>query len=79
MPSSTFSTGTGAISARRSSGLMPAAAARSLNGDQLDGAGDDGLQLLVGSALPLQPSRVDDEHVDVVRRGRPPRPAATLS
>ena len=37
-----------------------------LDGDQLDGAGDDRAQLLVGLAPPLQPSRVDDEHVDVL-------------
>ena len=35
------------------------------DGDELDGAGDDGLELLVGPAFPLQPPGVDDEHVDV--------------
>jgi hypothetical protein len=47
-------------------GSRPAADARSW-GDQLDGAGDDGLQLFVDSAPPLQPLRVDQKHVDVFR------------
>ena len=33
--------------------------------DELDGAGDDRPQLLVGLASPLEPASVDDEHVDV--------------
>ena len=35
------------------------------DGDDLDGAGGDGLQLLVGLALPLETAGVDDEHVDL--------------
>ncbi len=44
---------------------MPASAARSSHGDELDGAGDDGLELLVGVVTPFEPFGVDGEHVDV--------------
>ena len=37
-----------------------------LDGDQLDGAGDHGAHSFVDFAAPLQPSSVNDEHVDVV-------------
>ena len=36
------------------------------DGDELDGAGGDGLELLVGLPLPLQTAGVDDEHVDLL-------------
>jgi hypothetical protein len=45
---------------------MPAGRRPFLDGDQLDGAGEVDLQLLVGRAPPLQPLRVDHEHVDVL-------------
>ena len=44
---------------------MPAACGAVANRDELDGAGDDGSQLLIGLASPLQPLAVDDEDVDV--------------
>lgn len=34
------------------------------DGEELDGAGDNCLKLLVGGPLPLQGAGVDDEHVD---------------
>jgi hypothetical protein len=37
-----------------------------LDGDQLDGAGNDRTQLLIGPAPPLQPASVDHQHVDVL-------------
>ena len=64
-PSSTFSTGTGLTKARRSSSDTDRGGPF-LDGDQLDGAGDDRTQLLVGLAPPLQLSSVDHEHVDVL-------------
>ena len=36
-----------------------------LDCDQLDGAGDDGPEPLIGFTSPLEPLRVDDQHVDV--------------
>ena len=36
------------------------------DGDELDGPGGDGLQLLVGLPLPLETAGIDDKHVDLL-------------
>ena len=66
MPSSSLSTGTGATSGEQLVGIDPGGCRPLLHGDQLDGAGDDSTQPLVGLAAPLQLLGVDHEHVDVL-------------
>ena len=78
-PSSTFVDGNGRHQREQVVGVDAGGRGPFPNGDQLDGAGDDSAQLLVGAARPLEPVGVDDEHVDVVRRGRPPPRRPTSS
>ena len=46
-------------------GVDPGGLGPVVDGDELDGAGDDRLELLVGALAPLELPCVDDEHVDV--------------
>ncbi len=64
-PNSTLFTATGAIERGEILGPDSRGGRAVLHGDDLNGSGDDRLQLLVGASSPLQLLRVDDEQVDV--------------
>jgi hypothetical protein len=74
-PSSTLETDTGLSKAANARADARNGGALAYRG-QLDGAGHDGLELLVGLALPLQPLRADHEHVEAPLALRQPRRVA---